>query len=157
MDPYTRKRCMCMAMRQAAILPSLPKQLSCSCSPHNIYLWSQYSKCIWHQTWRQHNITNISTFWCNWSLSTLYPQHILSLLTRHYFSSLLLEWPGWTLTTLGSRLCWCQFRGSCRATATLVRQWPYTLCMRTHNSSELDIIMCVVNEQHCILRLVACI
>jgi len=47
MDPYTRKRhhtrCMCMAMRQAAILPSLPKQLSCSCSPHKVYLWSQYT------------------------------------------------------------------------------------------------------------------
>ena len=83
----------------------------------------------------------------------LYPQCILSLLTRHYFSSLLLEWPRWTLTTLGSRLCWCQFRGSCRATATLVWQWLYTPCMRTHNSSELDIIMCVVNEQHCMLRI----
>ena len=74
MDPYTRRRhhtrCMCMAMCQAAFLPSLTKQLSCSCSPHKVYLWSQYTKCIWHQAWGQHNITNISTFWCNWSLST---------------------------------------------------------------------------------------
>jgi len=32
-----------MAMRQAAILPSLTKQLSCSCSPHKVYLWPQYN------------------------------------------------------------------------------------------------------------------
>ena len=112
MDPYTRKRhharCMWVAMHQAAILSSLQSNYHGHARP-TIFT---YDPNILSAFGIKHVASKISRTSAHSGVTDLclllYPQHILSLLTQHYFSSLLLEWPGWTWTTLGSRLCWCR-------------------------------------------------